>query len=149
MHISAGECGGSPAPTETKPARMRVKATGERRRTGPPKGQPRPKAYGSGVRTRTVPALDAIYEREGMPPIAPLFDGELRMLRQQKALKHVAQTSRPQRLPRRAAAVRPPEAAGAAASSPRPIRGAPARQAPVTTRRSTSTQTPSPGRRST
>jgi hypothetical protein len=138
-----------PRSTDTKLARMRVKATGERRRTGLPKGQPRPKAYGSGVRTRTVPALDTIYEREGLPPIAPLANGELRMLRQQKVLKHVAQTSRPQRLPRRAAAPARPEAAGAAASSPRSARPASARQALATTRRATPTQTPPPGRRST
>ncbi|KYG04544.1 hypothetical protein BE21_46225 [Sorangium cellulosum] len=138
-----------PRSTDTKLARMRVKATGERRRTGLPKGQPRPKAYGSGVRTRTVPALDTIYEREGLPPIAPLADGELRMLRQQKVLKHVAQTSRPQRLPRRAAAPARPEAAGAPASSLRSARPASARQAPATTRRAKSTQAPSPGRRST
>ncbi|AGP35335.1 IS110 family transposase [Sorangium cellulosum] len=138
-----------PRSTETKLSRMRVKATGERRRTGPPTGQPRPTAYGSGVRTRTVPALDTIYEREGLPPIAPLSDGELRMLRQQKVLKHVAQTSRPQRLPRRAAAAEPPEAAGAAASSQRSVQPASARQAPAAPRRAKSTQTPAPGRRST
>lgn len=138
-----------PRSTDTKLARMRVKATGERRQTGLPKGQPRPKAYGSGVRTRTVPALDTIYEREGLPPIAPLSDGELRMLRQQKGLKHLAQTSRPQRLPRRAAAAEPPGAAGPAASSRRPVQPASARRAPATTPRVQSTQTPSPGRRST
>ncbi|AUX47555.1 uncharacterized protein SOCE26_099710 [Sorangium cellulosum] len=138
-----------PRSTDTKLARMRVKATSERRRTGPPKGQPRPKAYGSGGRTRTVPALDTIYEREGLPPIAPLSDGELRMLRQQKVLKHVAQTSRPQRLPRRAAAARPPDAAGPAASPRRPVQPPSAQRAPVTTRRATSTQTACPGRRST
>jgi transposase len=138
-----------PRSTDTKLARLRVKATGDRRRTGLPKGQPRPKAYGSGVRTRTVPALDTIYEREGLPPIAPLSDGELRMLRQQKALKHVAQTSRPQRLPRRVAAPEPPEATEAVAS-PRSARGrAPAPQAPAAPRRAKSTQPPSPQRRST
>lgn len=138
-----------PRSTDTKLARMRVKATGERRRTGLPKGLPRPTAYGSGVRTRTVPALDTIYEREGLPPIAPLSDGELRMLRQKKVLKHLAQTSRPQRLPRRAAAADPPAAASAAASHSRPAPHPSARQAPAPPRRARSTQTPSPGRRST
>ncbi|AGP36837.1 hypothetical protein SCE1572_21465 [Sorangium cellulosum So0157-2] len=138
-----------PRSTDTKLARMRVKATGERRRTGPPKGQPRSKAYGSGGRTRTVPALDAIYEREGLPPIAPLSDGELRMLRHQKVLKHVAQTSRPQRLPRRAAAAEPPQAAGPATSPWRPVQPASARRAPATTPRAKSTQTPCSSRRST
>ncbi|WP_437608246.1 hypothetical protein WMF20_46815 [Sorangium sp. So ce834] len=53
-----------PRSTDTKLARMRVKATGERCRTGLPKGQPRPKAYGSGERSaRTVPALDTIGTR--------------------------------------------------------------------------------------
>ncbi|XXT23291.1 IS110 family transposase [Sorangium sp. So ce429] len=129
-----------PLSTDAKLARMRVKATGERRRGGLPKGQPRPKTYGSGVRTCTVPALDTIYEREGLPPIAPLSDGELRMLRQQKVLKHVAQTSRPQRQPRRAAPPQPPDAASPRAS---------AKQTPAAPRRAKSTQAPSRARRST
>ncbi|XXY14730.1 IS110 family transposase [Sorangium sp. So ce216] len=129
-----------PLSTDAKLARMRVKATGERRRGGLPKGQPRPKTYGSGVRTCTVSALDTIYEREGLPPIAPLSDGELRMLRQQKVLKHVAQTSRPQRQPRRAAPPQPPDSASPRAS---------AKQTPAAPRRAKSTQAPSRARRST
>jgi transposase len=116
-----------PRSTDTKLARLRVKATGERRRGGTPKGQPRHEHYGTGKATRAVPALDTIYEREGLPKTAPLPNGEIRMLREQRLLKHLEQTSRPQRVPRRAQPTAAPQAAKpAAARRPRAPKPKPA-----------------------
>jgi len=92
-----------PRTTEGKLARLRVQATGQRRVGGTPKGQKRSKAHGTGQRSRTIPALATIYEREGLPPSAPLPNGEVQMLRDHKVLKVVQQMQKPLRLPRRAA----------------------------------------------
>jgi transposase len=59
--------------------RLRIRATGKRRRGGTPKGSPRPAAYGCG-RTRAVPALDAVYAGEQLPPLAAPGAGESNML---------------------------------------------------------------------
>jgi transposase len=69
-----------PAATESKLSRLRVRATGKRRRGGLPKGQPRPANYGTGQRTRRSPSLDARYAKEGLPPRQTLSPGEARMI---------------------------------------------------------------------
>ena len=56
---------------ETKYSRLRVRATGRRRRGGVPKGTPRPAQYGHG-RTRSVPSLPQVLTQNGLPQIAPL-----------------------------------------------------------------------------
>jgi hypothetical protein len=61
-----------PKPTADKLARFRVRATAARRKSGPPKGTPRTARYGTGVSTRTVPALPALYAAEGVPSARPL-----------------------------------------------------------------------------
>lgn len=71
-----------PSSTETKLAKLRVRATGERRkRSGNPLGQRHPN-YGKGPR-RTVYSIDEIYRREGLPELPSLKPGEVRMLKQQ------------------------------------------------------------------
>jgi transposase len=57
-----------PRTTQTKLARLRVLATGVRRRGGTPAGALRPTTYGSGQGTRAVPALDALYAARACPP---------------------------------------------------------------------------------
>jgi transposase len=103
-----------PRTTDTKLARLRVKATGEKRRGGTPKGQPRHENYGTGKAERTIPSLDAIYAREGLPPISALPSGEVRMLRAQGVLQQLETARRPQRLPRRAEPAAPAQPAGPA-----------------------------------
>lgn len=71
-----------PKTVEAKFTRLRVGVTGRRKRGGLPKGAPRPAAYGTGVRTRSVPGLDEIYAGEGLPPIQPLPAAETSMLQQ-------------------------------------------------------------------
>jgi transposase len=87
-----------------KLARHRIRATGQRRTTGPPKGQPPVETRGTGQRTRGIPSLDTLYEREGLPPLKPLSSGETRMLHDQELLAFHEQTRIPRRIPRPAAA---------------------------------------------
>jgi transposase len=67
-----------PATTETKLRTLRVRATGQRRRTGMPKGQKAMAKLPGG--SRTVKSLDRVYNEEGLPSRQPLPNGELRML---------------------------------------------------------------------
>jgi transposase len=53
-----------PRPTEAKLSRLRVKATGKRRKTGPPPGTPNTPALGPGTRSRRVKALDQVYKED-------------------------------------------------------------------------------------
>ncbi len=69
-----------PRVTEGKLSRLRVRATGRRRKGGVPKGTPRPSYYGQVQGTRPVPALDQVYAAEQLPPLSPLSPGEQTML---------------------------------------------------------------------
>lgn len=72
-----------PVPTQNKLSKLRVRATGCRRRSGPPKGQPQPATRGSGKQTRLRPKLGSVYSTEGLPPARSVDDlpgGERRLL---------------------------------------------------------------------
>lgn len=71
-----------PRATDRKLQMVRVSATGERRKGGNPKGDGRHPNYGTGNATRTVPSIDEVYAREGLPPISDPAPGEQRMLRE-------------------------------------------------------------------
>src|SRR5207244_13545945 len=68
-----------PKSLQAKYARLRVRATGRRRRGGVAKGTPRSAQYGHG-RTRAVPSLPQGLEENGVREIAPLAKGERVML---------------------------------------------------------------------
>jgi len=68
-----------PKSLQAKYSRLRVRATGQRRRGGTPKGTPRPTQYGHG-RTRGVPSLPQVLADNGLPQIDPLPKGERIML---------------------------------------------------------------------
>jgi transposase len=68
-----------PMSLEAKYARLRVRATGQRRRGGLAKGSPRSPQYGHG-RTRRVPSLAQVLCDNGLPQPAPLPRGEKNML---------------------------------------------------------------------
>lgn len=89
-----------PAPTQAKLARHRVRATGEKRKSGPPKGSPRPKPV-NGKLFKTIPSIDELYENEGIAPIRPLSDGEHRMLQSKKLLGVLRKNSRPRKVERK------------------------------------------------
>ncbi len=72
-----------PKSLEAKFSRLRVRATGERRRGGVAKGTPRSPRYGHG-RTRALPSLPQVLVDNGLPEIAPLRRGETVMLERKK-----------------------------------------------------------------
>ena len=89
-----------PRTTQAKFSRLRLRARGARRPGGLPKGSPRPAAYGSGVRTRTVPSLDAIYASEDLPPIAQPKPGERAMLEAHGVSNFAQDVRKSKRIPR-------------------------------------------------
>jgi len=72
-----------PKSLEAKYSRLRVRATGRRRRGGVAKGTPRPAQYGHG-RTRALPSLPQVLENNGLRENAPLRRGEKIMLERKK-----------------------------------------------------------------
>ena len=94
-----------PRTTETKLARLRVKATGKRRKGGAPKGtkctatQP-----GQPGGSRRIRALHEVCRSEGLPAPKPLPPGERRTVKQTDAEAFVAQIAASQVVPRRISA---------------------------------------------
>jgi hypothetical protein len=89
-----------PAPTEAKLSRLRVKATGARRKTGPAKGSAPAANQGSGKRSRSVRSLPEVYQAEGLPRAqepAGLPAGETRALERAGVSDYVDQIQQPQR----------------------------------------------------
>ena len=74
---------GEPKTLEAKFSRLRVRATGRRRRGGVPRGTPRSARYGQG-RTRAVPSLDQVLEANGLPETTSPTRGERRMLEEKR-----------------------------------------------------------------
>lgn len=69
-----------PSTLAAKFSRLRIQATGEKRKGGYTKGSKRPTTYGSGLRSKAIPSLASFYVRENLPPNPPLPPGELAML---------------------------------------------------------------------
>jgi transposase len=83
-----------PRSTDEKLAALRVRATGAKRKTGPPKGsKPAPKLAAG--KTRTVPSLDEVYDRQGLPGRPPRTDGEQRMIHESGTEEYVASLDKP------------------------------------------------------
>lgn len=72
-----------PKTLEAKYSRLRVRATGRRRKGGVAKGSPRSAQYGKG-RTRALPSLPQVLEQNGLPPVTALQPGERNMLAKKK-----------------------------------------------------------------
>jgi hypothetical protein len=87
-----------PRATADKLQRLRVRATGQRRRGGPSKGQKAVAKLPGG--SYTVRALSGVCDSEGLPPPRPLSPGERRTVQQAGCESFVAQISQPQLLPR-------------------------------------------------
>ena len=91
-----------PRVTEGKLSRLRVKATGRKRRTGPKQGVRSTAKLQGG--SRTIKPLAQVYREEGLPPTADPRPGERRMLRdcgaapfaQSLAVDHVIPRRKPQ-----------------------------------------------------
>ncbi|MGB8932137.1 MAG: IS110 family transposase [Anaeromyxobacteraceae bacterium] len=102
-----------PRPTERKLSRLRVAATGRKKTGGLPKGSSRPPNYGSGVGSRTIPALPDVYAAEGLPPVPPLAPGELAAIKKARVVRYVLGLASTHRVPREASAKPPPPRANA------------------------------------
>jgi transposase len=83
-----------PRPTENKLAGLRVKATGEKRKGGVPKGVKAVSKVGGGG-SRTIRALDEVYARQGLPSRRPRTRGEERMIRESGTEQFVASLDKP------------------------------------------------------
>jgi transposase len=83
-----------PRATDEKLAALRVKATGEKRKTGIPKGA-KPVSKLGGGKSRTTPALDEVYTRQGLPSRRPRTRGEERMIRESGTEQFVESLDRP------------------------------------------------------
>jgi transposase len=87
-----------PRATGDKLARLRVRATGQRRWGGAKKGQKAVAKLPGG--SYTVRALSGVCHSEGLPPPRPLSPGEQRTVQQAGCENLLAQISQPQLLPR-------------------------------------------------
>jgi transposase len=87
-----------PRTLQAKLSRLRILATGRKRKGGLVKGQPRTEQYGKG-RTRAVPGLDGLYAAEGLSPLSnPVKPGEQAMLERQGLTSFAAAVRVPTRL---------------------------------------------------
>jgi transposase len=87
-----------PRATQDKLSRLRVRATGERRKVSSPKGVKNTAKLPGG--SRTIKALAVVCQSEGLPTPQPLSPGERRTVQQVGCEEFVAQISKPQSLPR-------------------------------------------------
>ncbi|HLI86797.1 MAG TPA: IS110 family transposase [Bryobacteraceae bacterium] len=90
-----------PKTVAAKYSRLRVRVTAARKRGGG-KGQKRPATYGTGKRTRAVPALDQVYAAEGLPALASVAAGERAMLERHRVADYAAHIRQSHRVPRAA-----------------------------------------------
>lgn len=95
-----------PATVEAKLQRIRVNATGEKKKTGPKKGSA--KTAAGTPRTREVKALNQVLEAEGLPTPSPAPAAEARVLMQMKLTAfakglHLAARKSSVRIPRASA----------------------------------------------
>ena len=87
-----------PRSTEEKLRRLRVKATGQRRKSGPPKGTKCTAKLPGG--SRTIRALDEVCRSEDLPGPRPLSPGEERTVEAAGCREFVAQLAAAQVVPR-------------------------------------------------
>jgi transposase len=83
-----------PASTQDKLARLRIRATGKKRRGGVRKGTPRPAEYGALQGRKKIASLQQVYGKEGLPPaLQPdqLPSGERRHLKKTATRTHAQQ----------------------------------------------------------
>jgi transposase len=86
-----------PKSLQAKFSRLRIRATGRRRRGGVAKGTPRSPQYGHG-RTRAVPSLPQVLAENGLPEIAPLAKGERVMLERKRLDAFYSELQTPSRI---------------------------------------------------
>jgi hypothetical protein len=96
--------------TETKLQRLRVKATGAKRKSGPAKGTPAGPKLAAGVRSRTTKALADVCVAEGLPTPTAGPPGEARTISASDTAAYVDTLQQPQVRAKRPRAAKEPEA---------------------------------------
>jgi transposase len=115
-----------PLSTEGKLQRLRVKATGEKRKTGPSKGSKAGPKLAAGTRSRTVKPLAQVCVEEGLPTPGTPPAGEARTLTQTATTDYVNSLNEPQvRAQRRGSTGSGESASGESASGESSEGGAP------------------------
>jgi transposase len=89
-----------PRATEAKLQRLRVKATGQRRKPGCSQGTRGIPKVAPGVKTYTIKPLAQIYQEEGLPSMAPCSAGEARAIRKAAVSAYVKSLAKHQVIPR-------------------------------------------------
>lgn len=89
-----------PRSTEEKLRKLRVEATGQRRKTGPPSGRFAAPLLAPGVPSRLTKSLPQIYTSENLPSLLPPPAGEQRLLSQLGLESFAEDLLKPKRLPR-------------------------------------------------
>jgi transposase len=89
-----------PRSTDEKLAAVRVRATGTKRKSGVPKGTPRAQKPDEG-KSRTIPSLDEVYVRQGLPARKPRADGEKRMIRESGTEQYVSSLDKKKVIPKK------------------------------------------------
>ncbi len=89
-----------PKASQAKFDRLRLRATGNKRKGGNPKGSPRPASYGSGQPTRAIPSLDAVYQDNALPPLRALPAGESKLLDRRGLDRFAASLHQARRVPK-------------------------------------------------
>jgi len=93
-----------PTSTDAKLSRLRIRATGRKKKGGLPKGSARSEAYTTGKATRAIRSIDKIYENEGLPPLAPQSPGEKKMLAKKGLTAFASEVRTSKRVPRKSRA---------------------------------------------
>jgi transposase len=83
-----------PAVTEAKIQRLRVRATGHKRKTGPRKDAAG--KYQTGASMRMTKALAQVFADEGLPPLGPVPPGEAHTIAQTGSVEYFASLQKPQ-----------------------------------------------------
>ena len=89
-----------PGPTQAKLAKLRVEATGEKRKTGPKGAFAGPK-LGAGTKSKTIPSLPELLASEGLPPLGTVPAGEARTVETAGAASFVQSLGAPEVKPKR------------------------------------------------
>ncbi len=97
----------TPKTTAAKFDRLRILATGKRKKGGLAKGSARPAAYGTGKPTRAIPSLGQVYEANELPAPAELQPGERRTVEQTGTAGFVEQSRTAYRVPKNEGKRRP------------------------------------------
>jgi transposase len=100
--------------TETKLQRLRVRATGAKRKTGPRQGTPAGPKLASGIRARTVKPLAQVCAAEGLPTPSAGPPGEARTISATATAAYVESLNQPQLRAKRPRAAAEPGAGSSA-----------------------------------